>query len=224
MINKIELVKPSTKYEASFLEAVKEYDNWQGFKTLGVEACQGITHDNLPNYIKMCEDCALGLNLQEGFVPETYLWLIIDDNYAGSVNIRHNIDTEILSTWGGHIAYQIRPSYIGKGFAAPMLAKAIEYAANTLNLEKVMISCDEDNIASKKTIQKVIPIFGGKQINNFVFDDEDKKACNIFWINTPLYYNRYISDEINITLKQKEKFIEEARSLRRNLLLRNEQK
>lgn len=219
-MNKIELVKPSLKYKASFFSALEEYRHWQGYNLLSTENYLNMKEDDFPNLVQSFADAEQGIGLPEGFVPETTLWLIIEEQYAGTVSIRHNIETQILKDWGGHIGYQIRPSFIGKGYAVPMLLKAVEYAA-TLGIERAAVSCDEHNIPSKKTIEKAVKLCGGEKRENFV--KEDGKITNRFWVNTPLYYDKYISNEIPMTLREKDNFVKEAIALRENLYIRNKQ-
>ena len=67
--------------------------------------------------------------------------------------------TELISAmynvfgFGGHIGYTIRPSERRKGYGIIQLEKALE-KCNDLNIDKVLITCNEENIASAKTIEK----------------------------------------------------------------------
>jgi predicted acetyltransferase len=51
---------------------------------------------------------------------------------------------------GGHIAYGIRPSERKKGYGKQQLLLILD-GARSMNMPKVMIVCDKDNIASAKT-------------------------------------------------------------------------
>jgi predicted acetyltransferase len=55
---------------------------------------------------------------------------------------------------GGHIAYGIRPSERKKGYGKQQLLLILDVARN-MNIPKVMIVCDKDNIASAKTAYKI---------------------------------------------------------------------
>ena len=52
---------------------------------------------------------------------------------------------------GGHIAYGIRPSERKKGYGVQQLLLVLE-VARSIEIPKVMITCDKDNIASAKTV------------------------------------------------------------------------
>ncbi len=111
-------------------------------------------------YLERVRKDALGEDLPEGFVPSTTYWLMEDGEYIGHVNIRHRL-TPALERLGAHIGYAIRPSWRGKGYGTQMLRMALE-KARSLGVERVLITCDKDNIASRKVIEK----------NGGVFRDE----------------------------------------------------
>jgi len=75
----------------------------------------------------------------------------------------------------GHIGYGVRPSERRKGYATQMLALALE-KCRTLNIEKVLVSCDKDNIGSAKTIMKN----GGTLFNEYTEDDGN--ITQQYWI------------------------------------------
>ena len=57
-------------------------------------------------------------------------------------------------TFGGLIGYSVRPSQRGKGYASEMLKLALDKFKNT-NIENILITCKDFNIASKKVIEMV---------------------------------------------------------------------
>ena len=87
-----------------------------------------------------------------GLVPSaTYFTIRKSDNkIVGMVNIRYNLN-EYLRKIAGHIGYGIRPSERKKGIAKIQLYLALKESLK-VNLNKVMISCEQNNIASEKTI------------------------------------------------------------------------
>ncbi|SDD05274.1 GNAT family N-acetyltransferase [Glycomyces harbinensis] len=94
------------------------------------------------------------------FVPCTTYWWTDGDTYLGRINLRHRLN-EHLREYGGHIGYDIRPTARRRGHATAMLAAALPHAA-ALGIEKALITCDDDNIASRKVIEA----------NNGVFEDQ----------------------------------------------------
>jgi len=215
----IKLVKPSLEYKESFFAAVKEWKTFSSpYATASLKNYIEVKdEDNLNNLLKQLEDNEKGLCVTEGHVPSSTLWFIVDGEMAGTVNCRHNLNSPVLAGWGGHIGYQLRPSYMGKGLAVPMLLKTLDFIGNDLGIEKAMVCCNADNIPSRKTIEHALKERGGEEIEDFIHDGIKSKRYLLY---TPLYYRKYASDELGLNDKQKQKFAKEAESLRKNLQLR----
>ncbi len=87
----------------------------------------------------------------DGRVPQTTLWWVSETEYLGRIDIRHRL-TASLREIGGHIGYDIRPSARQRGHATAMLAAALP-VARSLGIDQALLTCDEDNIASRKVIE-----------------------------------------------------------------------
>jgi predicted acetyltransferase len=104
-------------------------------------------------YIKHLIERSKGIGIPEHFVPNSTFWLVnINNKILGTVNIRHRL-TDFLLKEGGHIGYGIRPSERKKGYATKILELAL-LEAKKLGINKALVTCDSDNIGSKKTILK----------------------------------------------------------------------
>jgi predicted acetyltransferase len=66
-------------------------------------------------------------------------------------SIRHTLN-EALMKRGGHIAYGVRPTERGKGYANEILHLGLE-KLDELGVDKALLTCDKSNLASVKTIQ-----------------------------------------------------------------------
>ncbi|WP_413374906.1 GNAT family N-acetyltransferase [Alkalihalobacillus sp. 1P02AB] len=116
-----------------------------------------------------------GVGLSASQVKNTTYWLINEEEeVVGAVNIRHTLNS-FLFEQGGHIGYGIRPSARQKGYATQILALALQ-ESNKLGIKKVLVCCDEDNLASYKTIVKN----GGMIDEDFVTDDGE--VIKRFWV------------------------------------------
>ena len=96
-----------------------------------------------------------------------------DGRMLGTLQVRHTLN-EYLLHFGGHIGYSVRPDERRKGYASWMLRKALAYC-RTLGLERVLITCDADNEASRRTIIKC----GGVYENT---EPHDGEAVERYWI------------------------------------------
>ena len=96
-----------------------------------------------------------------------------DNQLVGMINIRHTLN-EYLYNYGGHIGYSVRKIERRKGYATEMLKIALD-ECRKLGMEKVLITCDSDNIASAKTIKSC-----GGILENEVHDDEG--LIQRYWI------------------------------------------
>ena len=90
--------------------------------------------------------------LEKWMVPQTSYWLYDDDKPVGYGRIRHCLN-ENLSQTGGHIGYAIRSSERGKGYGNTILTLLLE-ECKKLNIEKIQIGANVDNIPSNKIILK----------------------------------------------------------------------
>jgi predicted acetyltransferase len=79
------------------------------------------------------------------------LWWVDGDQYIARIAIRHQLN-EFLLNVGGHIGYDVRPSARRRGHATAMLRAALP-VAHQLDIERALITCDWDNVGSRKTIE-----------------------------------------------------------------------
>lgn len=115
----------------------------------------------------------------EGGVPATmYLTYRKEDNkLIGMIQIRHALSDYLLK-YGGHIGDCVRPSEQGKGYATEQIGLALE-KCRELGIDKVLITCKKDNIASARTIIKN----NGKLENEIPNEFEDKVMMQRYWID-----------------------------------------
>ncbi|HEY7488816.1 MAG TPA: GNAT family N-acetyltransferase [Streptosporangiaceae bacterium] len=106
-----------------------------------------------------------------GHVPSTTLWWVDGEKYLGRIAIRHRL-TKRLRDFGGHIGYDVRPTARRRGYATAMLREALPLA-HDLGIDPVLVTCDHDNVASRKVIEA----------NGGVF--EDQRGIKLrFWLPT----------------------------------------
>ena len=110
-------------------------------------------------------------------VPATQFIYVREDDgkMVGAIQIRHRFN-EILEKFGGHIGYSVCPDERRKGYASEMLKQALPYCRG-LGLEKVLITCLEDNEASRRTILK-----NGGVYESTVFEPGEGVNLQRYWI------------------------------------------
>ena len=108
---------------------------------------------------------AIGIDLEPQYVPQTLYWFYVDGVPVGYGKLRHRLNGQ-LRLRGGHIGYVIRPTARGKRYASVFLGELIQQAAN-LGIDEVLLTCDEDNIASRRAIEH----------NNGVMIAHDGECC-----------------------------------------------
>jgi predicted acetyltransferase len=84
-------------------------------------------------------------------VPVTELWFVDGSDYFGTLVIRHCL-TPALAHEGGHIGYHVVPRRRRRGHATRMLAQA-RTACRDLGLTDLLITCDQDNLGSRRVIE-----------------------------------------------------------------------
>ena len=172
-MDKIILVKPDLSYADEIIkykeESLAESPIINGSAGLDRFSSIEIWFEELKK--RSCED-----TVPKGLVPSsTYLGVREKDNYiVGMIDIRHYLN-EYLTQAGGHIGYGVRKTERNKGYAKQMLKLALE-KCKELKIKKVLITCDEDNIASEKVILSANAKL--EDIRNI--DGENKKR---FWID-----------------------------------------
>ena len=98
-----------------------------------------------------------------------------DNKIVGMIQVRHYLN-DYLRKIAGHIGYSVRPSERRKGYAKAMLADSLDFCRE-LGLDKVMVSCADDNVGSRKTI-----LSNGGVYDGTVFDEEDNENIERYWI------------------------------------------
>ena len=107
-----------------------------------------------------------------GQVRCTYRWIVEGKRVLGGIALRHTGNDDVQ--WAGHIGYGIRPSARRRGLATWALGRILDQA-RVLGMDRVLIVCEADNVASAKTTERL----GG--LLEDVRDTEDG-AARRYWI------------------------------------------
>ena len=177
----LKLILPTPKYLDSVKGAITEYlSHPSPFDLHCVNLMIEYAKDNFATYFQDIENKRQGIGLPEGHVPNTTLWLIDNEKYIGSFDIRHKLNDYLMQN-GGHIAYQIIPSARQKGYVKAGLKLTLEYARKNLGIEKALLTCNFDNEASYRAMHSVMLEWGGEEISPSLVDGHQEHRV---WINT----------------------------------------
>ncbi len=109
-------------------------------------------------------------------VAESTYWAVIGDDVVGRICLRHELNAQ-LREFGGHIGYEVRPTFRRKGLTKEMLRNLLT-APETKSIGRILITCAPDNIASNKTI-----LANGGKLTEKRYVERFKRDTNYYWID-----------------------------------------
>lgn len=105
-------------------------------------------------------------------LPGPTRWIVAEDRaerpFVGSINLRWQAGAdgrpvfELPEHVLGHVGYAILPTFAGNGYATAALA-AMLVEAHEAGLPRIAVTCDADNSASRRVIEKN----GGRLVETF---------------------------------------------------------
>jgi predicted acetyltransferase len=169
--DQIELRALRVEDEVPFLDAVREFETEEMLFAFHYDP--GI---NFQEYVDNVNSWPYGKFLPSDFVPNSYYVAVKADIIIGRVSFRHELN-EFLERIGGHIGYAVIPSQRGRGYAKNMLKQSLRFA-RAKGLNRVLITCDVNNIASIRVVEANGGIF-----ENTTNEPELKTQKHRYWIN-----------------------------------------
>lgn len=105
-----------------------------------------------PEYLRRVGHLSRGEGLAQQFVPWTDRYGVVDEAVVGRVSVRHRL-TESLTQVGGHIGYGVRREHRRRGYATTLLRTGLAVARD-LGIDRALVTCNDDNIASAAVIER----------------------------------------------------------------------
>ena len=144
------LVIPDPRYADSFRAAMAEEPDWLDMFDATPETLVGPA--GMADYLHRLRIESLTETPRPAhWVPSTTFWWVADEEFCGRLTIRHELNDRLLQL-GGHIGYWIRPSARGQGHATSAFRAALP-SADRLGIAEVLVTCDADNVASRRIIE-----------------------------------------------------------------------
>ncbi len=167
----LQLLPPSSACRESFLRALDEFQEEGLPWWLGAEL--EVAKRDFERFVE--QKLADSHRRTETLVPKTHWWAVMEDRFVGRIAIHHEL-SDALRESGGHIGYDTVPSVRGRGVATEMLRLALPLA-HTLGLREVLLTCDDDNPASHRVIEK-----NGGTLRETKRLDSSRPAKRYYWI------------------------------------------
>jgi predicted acetyltransferase len=176
----LELIRPDAGLHREWLDFLADYDR------PGLDG-GSVSDDLLPvmgdpgvfrTWVEQVRAREHGRELPEGRVSSTSRWALRDGEIVGVIDLRHEL-TDLLLAWGGHIGYAVRVCARRQGVATEMLRQTLAVATR-LGINPVLVTCDEDNVGSRRTIKGAGGVYDGSV--------EGKRRYWITAADTPIGY------------------------------------
>lgn len=135
------------------------------FVNFGIPKSVGFALKDIKNYKEWFEDVQRKKTEQD--IQTHYLvFREQDSKLIGMLTIRHSLTNPLLLKYSGNIGYNVLPSERRKGYATKMLNIGLSIC-KTLNINKALLICGEDNVGSKTCIENA----GGVLNKKVLLDD-----------------------------------------------------
>jgi predicted acetyltransferase len=147
----LELIEPATSLYAAFQECRADWGPGEHEDGFGIDAAADVdTPGGFADWVgrrlrnthptgQPCPDRPHG----------SPRWVVEDGRILGAIALRHHYDG-----LRGHIGYGVRPSARRRGVAAWALTTMLDEARGVLGLDRVLVVCAVDNLASARTIER----------------------------------------------------------------------
>jgi predicted acetyltransferase len=166
------LTEPSSKYLETFLAGLREFHQEGRMLQYNFQ----VVSQDFERFLHSLRAQQDQTKFVPHGIPQRHFWLIDDNEFIGILSLRRGPDETFIRI-SGHVGYQIRPSKRRRGYGRELLRQGLQ-KAKELGFTRVLLTCDEDNIASKKVIES-----NGGQFENAILVDGAPVKKLRYWID-----------------------------------------
>ncbi len=174
-MEKLKFIRPTKEYEQQAYDYIQEFIDYDS----DINGVGGLSKyiGRYDSWLEKLEEDRVRIPSEEMVPSETFFLIRENDNkLLGIINIRLALNERLLKR-GGHIGYGVRPTERRKGYNTYQLKCALKFCKEK-GIEKALITCHKDNIASAKCIQN-----SGGVLENEVVDPLDGKVIQRYWVD-----------------------------------------
>ncbi len=145
----MKLVSPHVQFEQSFMAFI---DHFVEDDPVHGEFYED-AYSHFPRYVESLINESQGVLAHRFQVPCHHFWMLSPEGeVVGAIRVRHDLSIPFLAFEGGHIGYDIAPKYRELGYGYQILSLGL-IEAKKIGLSEILITADEDNVASRKIIE-----------------------------------------------------------------------
>ena len=169
-----ELILPTTRLHDAFLECLADWGPGRHEDGFGISADDDLTSpdrfaDWVHDRVRFTHPVGTPCPPERHGSPR---WIVEDGTVLGGIALRHQLDDDV-----GHLGYGIRPSARRRGLASWALGEILVEARAALQVDRVLVTCLEDNAASARTIERCGGVLEGVR-------DTPRGPVRRYWIAT----------------------------------------
>jgi len=103
--------------------------------------------------VTLVEEQDIPADSRNSYVPSVLYGIELHGQRIGDCDLRLGMNEELY--YAGNIGYNIQKEYRGHGYAYEACRILFRLARTKYHMEELIITCSPDNLASKKTLQKL---------------------------------------------------------------------